>query len=65
LISAWRAAYPCVSHGGGTSVPWQLTPVMAVHVFAAAAVDAAVAVAAVAAAVVDHAHRWPSQGGDL
>lgn len=58
-----------MSHGGGTSVPWQLTPVMAVHVFAAAAVDAAVAVAgaavAVAAAVVDHAHRWPSQGGDL
>lgn len=54
-----------MSHGGGTSVPWQLTPVMAVHVFAAAAVDAAVAVAAVVAAVVDHAHRWPSQGGDL
>lgn len=52
-----------MSHGGGTSVPWQLTPVMAVHVFAAVAVAAVDA--AVAAAVVDHAHRWPSQGGDL
>jgi len=46
-----------VSHGGVTSAP-----VLAVLVVAAgdvAAVDVA------AAAAVDHAHMWPSQGGDL
>jgi len=52
-----------VSHGGVTSAP-----VLAVLVVAAGDVAAAIAVAAVdvaAAAAVDHAHRWPSQGGDL
>jgi len=55
--------FPCVSHGGVTSAP-----VLAVLVVAAGDVAAAIAVAAVdvaAAAAVDHAHRWPSQGGDL
>jgi len=52
-----------VSHGGVTSAP-----VLAVLVVAAGDVAAAIAVAAVdvaAAAAVDHAHMWPSQGGDL
>jgi len=54
-----------VSHGGVTSAP-----VLAVLVVAAGDVAAAIAVAVAAvdvaaAAAVDHAHRWPSQGGDL
>jgi len=57
--------FPCVSHGGVTSAP-----VLAVLVVAAGDVAAAIAVAVAAvdvaaAAAVDHAHRWPSQGGDL